>query len=240
MLEYPKILTDADWQKQKGIVAKMVGETGMGAAMQKCKAVYDTINWMPLTALSTYKNEEALAQAKAAAMQEGKKFETFRTALFALRDHAKKVHDKFKAHKLIPKASSDHVAAIIAACEQTAVAAKSQGGPIMAKFDEAEKRMHAARAVALKVVNDQVAKVRQCLAAVVKKPEAEFYNATCWQPVRAFAAGVAKAPPLAAFQPEWKTLSSITPGQLKDGAPVKAHAEKLTALLNRTAAAAAG
>jgi hypothetical protein len=239
-LEWPKILTNDDWQKQKGIIAKIVKDTNvtnLGAEMTKAKSVYDQIDWMTLSALTTYKNETELNQAKAAAMNAGKKFEEVRQAVFKLRDHATGVQTKFKASKLIPKSSTEHVGKIIAACENFALQCKSIGGPIMAKFDEAEKRMLSNRAVALKIVKDQVAKVQGCINGVLKNPTSDNYDKTCWQPVRAFAAGVAKAPPLAPFQPEWKVLSSITPGNLKDGGPVKTHAEKLNSLLSKTASA---
>lgn len=41
---YPPVLTDANWQTQKGIIAKVVkGETGIGAELIKLKTRYDTL-----------------------------------------------------------------------------------------------------------------------------------------------------------------------------------------------------
>lgn len=46
---YPKKLLKSEWDKNKGIIAKMRhGETGVGAAMEKLKAVYDAVGWVKL------------------------------------------------------------------------------------------------------------------------------------------------------------------------------------------------
>jgi hypothetical protein len=38
IVDYPKILTNDDWQKKKGKIAKIAGETGIGALMKKFEA----------------------------------------------------------------------------------------------------------------------------------------------------------------------------------------------------------
>src|SRR5947208_3122160 len=43
--DYPKILTDADWQANKGKIAKIAGETGIGALMKKCEAAHKKVEW---------------------------------------------------------------------------------------------------------------------------------------------------------------------------------------------------
>src|SRR5262245_18978701 len=41
----PVILTEADWKKNKGLLAKGVGETGVGAAMGQLKTAYEAVDW---------------------------------------------------------------------------------------------------------------------------------------------------------------------------------------------------
>src|SRR5665213_2142073 len=42
----PAILTDANWQKEKGVVAKLVKrETGIGELMKQLATAYGTVDW---------------------------------------------------------------------------------------------------------------------------------------------------------------------------------------------------
>ncbi|MGH7042784.1 MAG: hypothetical protein ACREFY_11705 [Acetobacteraceae bacterium] len=43
--DYPKILTKANWDKKKSLLAKAAGETGVGAAMDTAQAAYDAVDW---------------------------------------------------------------------------------------------------------------------------------------------------------------------------------------------------
>ena len=42
---YPVILTQADWNKKKGLFAKMAGETGLGALMLQTETLYKAVDW---------------------------------------------------------------------------------------------------------------------------------------------------------------------------------------------------
>lgn len=42
---YPRILTNADWQKRKGKIAKLAGKTGIGSRMDAAKEAFDNVNW---------------------------------------------------------------------------------------------------------------------------------------------------------------------------------------------------
>jgi Regulator of G protein signaling domain len=44
-VEYPQILRKSDWDINKGVVAKMHGETGLGAACETAERKYHLINW---------------------------------------------------------------------------------------------------------------------------------------------------------------------------------------------------
>lgn len=115
----PTILTDADWQKKKGVFAKMAGETGIGAAMKAVAVEWKKMDWQALDPVDgawaksglkrTPKNYETLfAQAKA----EYTKVAGVRTKVKTLADLAEKVEAKFKASKTIPSSSREHVGKI--------------------------------------------------------------------------------------------------------------------------------
>ena len=42
---YPAVLTKANWDKNKGVVAKMAGATGVGDALSKLEAAYKAVDW---------------------------------------------------------------------------------------------------------------------------------------------------------------------------------------------------
>ena len=44
-VDYPRILTKFDWDANKGLIAKMYGETGLGAACETAERKYNLINW---------------------------------------------------------------------------------------------------------------------------------------------------------------------------------------------------
>src|SRR5260221_5633672 len=39
------ILTETEWNKNKGAIAKLAGETGIGALMKQVKKDYDAVHW---------------------------------------------------------------------------------------------------------------------------------------------------------------------------------------------------
>src|SRR3954453_19307751 len=43
--QIPPILTTKDWSKNKGIIAKLVGETGVGAELKKLQILWSKIQW---------------------------------------------------------------------------------------------------------------------------------------------------------------------------------------------------
>jgi hypothetical protein len=60
-IPYPAILTKAEWDKQKGILAKAKGETGVGAACEKAHEAYKAIDWTEFNIAGVLKAESAIA-----------------------------------------------------------------------------------------------------------------------------------------------------------------------------------
>ncbi|MCY2996122.1 MAG: hypothetical protein NTY19_50975 [Planctomycetota bacterium] len=125
-VEFPKILTDKDWQKQKGVLAKLsVGETGIGAQMKKVDALFNKVDWTKFYAAAI-----AAKQSKAVAVEQLKKQmeEEFKKSVIPIRPELKKLEDLardaevvFKKGKLIPKSSTAHVKEIAETAKQFSV-----------------------------------------------------------------------------------------------------------------------
>src|SRR5437764_6334569 len=103
----PQILTKTDWDKQKGIIAKVgVGETGIGAEMDKVKSTYSGIVWTKFNAKQIFPkvpSDPALVdEALKAARAEYAKVEKLRTELRSLQTLAVKAQGVMKSKTLVP------------------------------------------------------------------------------------------------------------------------------------------
>jgi hypothetical protein len=110
---YPDTLKKAAWDKQKGVVAKLVkSETGIGGALDGLQALYNQLPWEKV-------DEGVIAHAKTADelkkhFEAGKvmlsgPLEGFRKKSFEVGNLAKKVADDFKKNKLVPKSSTEYL-----------------------------------------------------------------------------------------------------------------------------------
>jgi hypothetical protein len=113
--EYPDILTQANWDKKKGVFAKIFGEkTGIGEAMKALKKAYDDVDWekfklanhLPQGKEATL---EVLDKLKKEAIGQGAKIKALDEKARALERLAEEIHKKFKENKKIPAASTEHV-----------------------------------------------------------------------------------------------------------------------------------
>jgi hypothetical protein len=122
--DYPAVLTKANWDKNKGLLAKMAGFTGMGDSLTKLKAAYDKVKWDNFEIVLHKPNPFTLAKLetaqKAAVAEMNGNAAALRTQAYATRDLAKKTEAQFKAAKTIPASS-------VALCTQIATAADHLG-----------------------------------------------------------------------------------------------------------------
>jgi len=149
--DYPAILTDADWQKKKGIIAKMTGETGIGAQLKKIKTAFDNVDWPKFYAKLVCAKEKGVVTpthataAKAEMMKEHKnEVNKVREELIKFDTLGKKVAADFKKNKLIPKSSTEHVELMVKTAEAFKVALKDTGVYVTAsikEFDEEISRL---------------------------------------------------------------------------------------------------
>lgn len=228
---YPVHLTNADWQKKKGVLAKVFkGETGIGAAMDKARAAYSKLDLMKISPKPTYKSEDELKKAIADSKAELAKTEAVRKELYALRDVAKKAAAEMKKNKLVPSSTVAHVEKIAADADALAVQIRSYdpSKDFVAAKDLMEKMAKESAIAVGNVAKNGIAKIR----AKLKASPGEYSN-DALQAVRAFAAAVPKLAPLRPVASRWTTLSSKTD---MSGQALKKHLQELEALMKDTEA----
>jgi hypothetical protein len=155
--DYPAILTKTNWDKNKGVVAKMAGATGVGDALSKLEAAYKAVDWKKFEIANNKPNPFSLpkleAMKKAAMAEVSGNAAKLRTAAFAARDAAKKASGDLKKNPLTKSAS--------VICDQIEKAAdfmgvgansNSLGGYIQKDVDEAKNAFdHTAKAIKTKI-----------------------------------------------------------------------------------------
>ena len=62
---YPAVLTKANWDKNKGAVAKMAGATGVGDALAKLETAYKAVDWRKFQIASNKPNPFSLPKLEA-------------------------------------------------------------------------------------------------------------------------------------------------------------------------------
>lgn len=103
-LAIPKGLSNAEWQKEKGKIAKLAGKTGLGEALTKFNAAYKEIDFTKFDAQITHpgaKLPSIISEGlKAARSYHADKVEKARKALKEVRDTAEDTAKAFKKNKL--------------------------------------------------------------------------------------------------------------------------------------------
>ena len=208
----PAILTKADWDKQKGVIAKIgVGETGIGAQMDKVKAAYAAVSWNKFNAKMVFAEDPTdpalVDQALKAAMAEFAKVEKVRAELRVLEGLAKKAQAAFKSKPLIPKSSTEHAGKIATEADHMAVALKSMDAEFKS-FEEMKKQIANRVAMGRKALLSYMAKMPPAIAKLESKPDLEEYNDFHKELVRGLSAGLSRQKDLAALLPPWTQFSS--------------------------------
>ncbi len=127
---YSSELTKKNWDKNKGVLAKMAGFTGVGDGLTKLEAVYNKIDWTVFDMEKLFPRGDknfTLGKLEAAVIEAVKEVKSgdcakLRTEAFAMRDLAQKTEKDFKANKLIPKSSTALCASIAQAADHLGVA----------------------------------------------------------------------------------------------------------------------
>ena len=130
---WPEVLTNTNWQKKKGALAKMAGKTDIGATMTAAKAEFDKLDWNKLDTAqmptADRKSVPKIQEAKKAAMThvtqviEGK----VRPKVKEIKELAADAQTEWAKSKLVPKASADHAKLVSTKADQYWIALKGLG-----------------------------------------------------------------------------------------------------------------
>jgi len=214
--QIPDILKKTDWDKHKGIIAKIakvgVGETGIGAEMEKVKAVYTAVGWKKFDAWEVFNhqrpNEESLVdEALNAAKTEFQKVEKVRAELRTLQSLALKTQTLFKSKPLVPKTSTEHVGKIAAAADHMAVALKSMDAE-WAAFDKMKTEITHLKQVARQGLISYIGKMPAGIQKMRSTPTLDAYETFHKELVRGLGAAVSMQSDLKAFVPVWKEITA--------------------------------
>jgi len=235
--DYPVIITNASWQKEKGSIAKLVGKTGVGEALQACQNAYGAINGLLFSPKQSYPDIPSIEKDWQAAKTEGGKFEGVRKLLSHARDLANAAAGKYKANKLVPSSSTAHALSVAKECDRFAVVLRSYGEVVFKAFEQKKADWANNQEIMDTALKGFFPKCRTGFSDVKKSPDAKTYNDKCWQAVRGLGAQVPRRPALKQFEQEMKVLASLQPSALKDKTAVLAHITKLEVLVNKIEAA---
>ena len=183
----PPILTNANWQKEKGVVAKVVKkETGLGALMDSLGTAFNAVTWtkfdckMALPSANV-RSVEAVEKAIVDAKAEYAKVPAVQKAAYALRDKANATAAEWSKSKLIPSSSRKHVEEVAKAADVLGVSCKSMD---FKSFDEVKKELADNEEKAKGMLATWIASIKTGISAVTAKPTIEEYNAKLYQKVR--------------------------------------------------------
>jgi len=204
-LAYPDVLKKANWDKQQGIITKLLKkETGIGAACEKADAAYAKIKWEGLNGKLALTCKDA-AQYKAFMAKLKTEYDASvipaRNALMALGALAKKVAGEFAASTVVPKETRAYAEKVSVEANRFSVQVEQSATKDVDEGAAAEAKMAALVALQAAVVAGGITKV---LADA--KLKASFATFTAGKPVGnayeayvAILAGLPKGPKAAQY-----------------------------------------
>jgi len=181
--DIPKILTLTNWNAKKGVIAKMAGETGIGAALTKLKTEWAKIPWDELDpdeAVNKHaKNGKmtiaALDQLEPVARANIRKVKPVQDQLKAIAKLTGQIETKWKASKVIPASSRKHVGDMKLAAQKLDIALKSIDNDWKDARERVSKEEERLKGIALSVIKPYFASLRQQGEELKRKPSAEAY-----------------------------------------------------------------
>ena len=176
--QYPDILTNATWQKKKGLIAKMAGETGIGDLMKKAVTAYGAIDWRKFKIAEVAagagmgRTQQDIDDACKEALKEAPKITALDHALRDIELAAKNLAREWKNNKKIPAASAKYA-------EEVSEAAKTLDYAItMGTITDALAKEKAETEESLNKLKAEFAKLNDKLREYIDKFEGEAKKAT--------------------------------------------------------------
>lgn len=230
----PVILTKANWDKEKGVIAKMAGETGIGEAMKQMAIAYGAVDWAKFDAkkqLNAVKQMSVIDAAADASVNEYKtKVEKLREKVKELRDLATKTEADFKKKPLIPSSSTKHVGKVANEADIFWITLKGNSQfftDSQKTFEDDRKALQVKIDLANKVIAGYIKSLSNDAKDVISTPTVEQYKGEATkgfhQGVRGLSAALKlqTAPKLQKFQSEWNdfVVDSYLPKKDEDVKP---------------------
>jgi hypothetical protein len=240
----PDELSNAHWQRHKGIVAKVVkGETGVGAALLKLQKVFDDVEWgyfdpRDATKMPKLRTTVALDERFEQAKSKMGQLTALRAEIFKVRDLCKKLGDKWEKSIIVPKATRVYVqVTMVKAAEKLAQEVKD--------IDETGyKVVRSEIARVEKVANDMfngwVDRLEKVIPKAKSNPTVDFYNKNMHQQVRGLGTAISKMDKYKKLHKadDWNDLAGDnTMSGKTDGDEVKAQIEKVEKAFKKVKAA---
>lgn len=231
-ITYPPILTNGNWQKQKGLIAKVVaGETGIGAALTKLQAGFGAIDQSKLSAAGWGKLhnpeevDEALKQAKGYYTS---KVEPFRKQCFEVASLARKREEEFKKSSKIPASSRKHVGEIAQAASNLGTEFKSLDKEF-AGFETKKKQLEQQIEGQKQLIRPNIGKLENGCKATLANPTGAEWTKSMTQQCRSIANGIKVVPEWnKLFWGTWAKLDGLQVGEAEtDANLIKAEVQKV-------------
>ena len=200
-------LTNTDWQKKKGKIAKMAGSTGIGPALKKVEASFKKVDFEKFDAKMAcmskkLRNEAGLEAARKAATAEYRsRVVSLRSEIDAVRKVTKKTADEWKKKKTIPSSSRKHVEQVYATADKLWIELKSLDNYFEYTAGLLQKEIEENKKKAVKMVSVWVKSIADGVKAVLANPTIEEYNKSLHQKVRGMGTAVANLQDDERFKP---------------------------------------
>lgn len=227
---WPLILTDRDWQKKKGSVAKVAGKTGIGVAMTAAEKAFAKIDWPKFDARNMLPHDRDPDKIKAAkancATLYKSTVEPARVKLKDLRDVATKQATAWKKNKLIPATTVKHLETVAHTADALWITLKSNSqvfGSRLATFDTMLAEKQKQEQDELAKINVTIANLEQALGEVTRTPTKAAWSTgttSAHQRCRSMCNTIRNVPKLKAkYWSTWEKFGSFYHQDAPDGAP---------------------
>jgi hypothetical protein len=207
-----KTLTNADWQKNKGKIAKIAGSTGVGPALKKVEAAFAKVDFQKFDVKMVCqgkksRNEAGIEAARKGAAAEFKaKVVPLRSAIDDVRKLAKKTADTWKKQKTIPASSTKHAQLVYTTADRLWIELKSLDNYFEYTAGLLRKEIESNRKAAVKMLQTWIKSIAEGVKKVQANPTVEEYNASLHQKVRGLGTAVSNLqddPKIAPWNKVW-------------------------------------
>jgi hypothetical protein len=237
IVDYPEILTNTNWQKKKGVVAKLTSETGIGDLMKKCEAEHgkqdfynkftaaNNIDWRQVDPGKT--RDAVVDELEPVLVNKYKNAAApMRKLLVEIRDTAKETAKAWKKKPLIPSASVKHVEAVADAADYLWITMKENSHAVkeLFAFEKLRADLQKKRLESIKVLGTQITQCENGLKACLQKPTKKTWeDGGAHQGCRSVCNGMAAIGELKkVFYPTWQKFGNFYCNDIPDNDPEEA------------------